>query len=189
MQIVLMRHGMPSLDLDAILKQKVSPKKLAQIIADYEVAELAPDTQPDKDAQNIASKCQSVFSSDLSRATQSLQRLGLQDKATVDPVFAESTMPHLKWGWPRMSLFKWFVIFRILWLARFGKNGENITAATERAQICSDKIRAKAAMHGPVLVVGHGIMNRLIARDLEARGWVKNEANGNGYWSFMVFSK
>ncbi|PMY61681.1 phosphoglycerate mutase [Pseudomonas sp. FW305-25] len=36
--------------------------------------------------------------------------------------------------------------------------------------------------------LGHGFMNRLIARQLEAQGWVRQTPNGGSrYWSATVY--
>jgi broad specificity phosphatase PhoE len=39
-----------------------------------------------------------------------------------------------------------------------------------------------AAAEGPVLLVGHGIMNRLIARELRHAGWTSANRQRSGYW-------
>jgi hypothetical protein len=38
-----------------------------------------------------------------------------------------------------------------------------------------------------VLLLGHGFMNRMIARQLEADGWTRQTGNGSQYWSATVY--
>jgi hypothetical protein len=38
------------------------------------------------------------------------------------------------------------------------------------------------AADGPVLLVGHDIMNRLIARELRAAGWSATSRHRSGHW-------
>ncbi|HJE68756.1 hypothetical protein [Pseudomonas oryzihabitans] len=40
-----------------------------------------------------------------------------------------------------------------------------------------------------VLLLGHGVMNRLIARQLQRQGWVEVSKSGSGYWGFAVYEK
>lgn len=42
-------------------------------------------------------------------------------------------------------------------------------------------------MDGPVLLVGHGIMNRLIGKELQALGWTARTRQGSRYWSMGVY--
>nr|WP_244309277.1 hypothetical protein [Pseudomonas duriflava] len=42
---------------------------------------------------------------------------------------------------------------------------------------------------GTVLLLGHGIMNRLIAKQLKRRGWEQNVKQGSDYWSYAIFEK
>ena len=42
--------------------------------------------------------------------------------------------------------------------------------------------------NGPVLLMGHGVMNRLIAKELVSMGWKEYRRLGNGYWSAGIYS-
>ncbi|MGL5453854.1 MAG: phosphoglycerate mutase [Citrobacter telavivensis] len=42
--------------------------------------------------------------------------------------------------------------------------------------------------NGPVLLMGHGVMNRLIAKELVSMGWKEYRRQGNGYWNAVIYS-
>ena len=53
------------------------------------------------------------------------------------------------------------------------------STAAQRLQTLADE--------GPVLLLGHGIMNRMIAKHLEAAGWVRQQRSGSRYWSATAY--
>ncbi|MBU0654534.1 MAG: histidine phosphatase family protein [Gammaproteobacteria bacterium] len=65
-----------------------------------------------------------------------------------------------------MSLSVWVVVLRIAWFAGYAQNGESFPSARQRAQVATQHLTQLAAEHGSVLLVGHGIMNRLLGRAL-----------------------
>ena len=189
MQIILMRHGKPDLYLEVLKRRKVSPTEVGEIVRDYEGSALSPDTTPPEDSRAMALECGAAISSDLLRATQSIKRLGVQDSASVDPEFTESAMPYLRWQWPKLAFYTYCIIFRVFWFAGFSSNGEAYRTAKIRSARCAAKLEHCAADKGSVLFLGHGIMNRLISRDLKRLGWSVKRKGGDDYWSYSVFHK
>ncbi|WP_199770383.1 hypothetical protein [Aeromonas sp. ASNIH3] len=55
-----------------------------------------------------------------------------------------------------------------------------------RASTAAQRLQSLAS-EGPVLPLGHGFMNRMIARQLEADGWTRQTGNGSQYWSATVY--
>jgi broad specificity phosphatase PhoE len=43
------------------------------------------------------------------------------------------------------------------------------------------------AVESPVLLIGHGIMNRLIARELRSMGWKAASVQRSGHWRAVSF--
>lgn len=113
MKIVLMRHGRPEMDLEAMLKQKVSASDVGHIVKDYEKSGLSKDSAPSVSAVQEIKAAGIVISSDLPRAVQSVERLGGQDKLLIDKVFRESRLPYVRATWPRLSLYSYLLFFRL----------------------------------------------------------------------------
>jgi hypothetical protein len=55
-----------------------------------------------------------------------------------------------------------------------------------RASTAARRLQSLAS-EGPVLLLGHGFMNRMIAKQLVADGWVRQKRNGSQYWSVTVY--
>lgn len=82
----------------------------------------------------------------------------------------------------RLPAAVWVALFRLLWLCGFSRNADSIQKTGIRAKAAAQKLMTLAEK-GPVLLVGHGIMNRLIARELIAAGWLAPASHTNNYWS------
>ncbi len=187
MKIVIMRHGQPEIDLDLVKKQKMTPRYLGEIVTQYELTGLNCSQTPPTDSKVIAEGCNVSLSSNLPRAIASVQLLGLSEKNLTDECFSESRLPYLNWNKPSLSFFTWAILFRIAWLFGFSKNGESIRLARKRAKIGAAKLHDLAHSHNSVLLLGHGIMNRLLVKELKSQGWAEKKNTGEKYWSYIVF--
>lgn len=68
------------------------------------------------------------------------------------------------------------------------KETESLSSAKKLARRAADILINHAKEHdGPVLLIGHGIMNQLIAKELTSLGWKEHTRAGKGYWSAGVF--
>lgn len=189
MKIILMRHGRPELDLDRLRRKKMAPIMVGQVVKDYEHSGLSDESKPPSDAINISGACDRAYCSDLPRAVESIARLELDEIVFINELFRESSLPYLKWGKPKLTFFTWCIIFRIMWLFGFAKNGEAIADAKERGRQCVDKLCQDAASNDMVLFLGHGIMNRLISSELKKQGWIKLSGSTEQYWSYVIWQK
>ncbi|MEO7580899.1 MAG: hypothetical protein ABIT83_25120, partial [Massilia sp.] len=91
-------------------------------------------------------------------------------------------------AFPRLPATLHTACLRLLWAAGFSAGIESLVHARVRARGAAQALAALAA-DGPVLLLGHGIMNRLIARELTTLGWMASERQGKGYWqTARIFS-
>ncbi|MCL7708677.1 histidine phosphatase family protein, partial [Enterobacter kobei] len=71
----------------------------------------------------------------------------------------------------------------MLWLCGLSGNAETLHAAKARAATAAENLATLASnKEGPVLLMGHGIMNRLIARRLLRQGWCEIRKSEEDYW-------
>ncbi|MDP2573465.1 hypothetical protein Q8W40_14830 [Vibrio penaeicida] len=187
MKIVLMRHGQPELDLHSLKSQRFSSHDLGSLVLEYESSDLNFSTLPSEQAIKAAQGCNIAVSSQLPRAVSSVRMLGVEEVHHVQKCFRESDLPYLNWQTPKLNFLCWAVIFRLCWLFGFAKNGEPIHEAKERARLEANYLSALANQHESVFLLGHGIMNRLIAKQLKSQGWKQTESTGESYWSYSVF--
>ncbi|PSS58699.1 histidine phosphatase family protein [Pseudomonas sp. BBP2017] len=179
-EIILMRHGQP----DLIMTGNVSALDMKRWIEHYDLSEIKSHPAP-KVSVALAASAKVIVSSTAPRALTSVRALGLQP-VVVDEVFCEAQLPHGRWTLPRLSPFTWAFILRILWFCGFSGKVESACEARMRASTAAQRLQSLAD-EGPVLLLGHGIMNRMIANQLEAAGWMRQQRNGNSYWSATAY--
>ncbi|MBV6288372.1 histidine phosphatase family protein [Pseudomonas aegrilactucae] len=179
-EIILMRHGQP----DLVMAGKLSALDMKRWIEQYDLSEIIDQPAPEVSVA-LAATARVIVSSTAPRALTSVRALGLQP-VLVDAMFCEAQLPHGRWTLPRLSPFTWAFILRVLWLCGFSGKVESARTAKMRANAAAQRLQSLAD-EGPVLLLGHGIMNRMIAKQLEAAGWVRQQGNGSRYWSATAY--
>lgn len=185
MRIVLLRHGKPDLPPFG----KLTASEMHGWIASYDAAGIVPGAAPMARAAEIAATCNAIVASDLPRAVSSAKALSVSRLVTIDPVFRESGLPHAEWKGLRLPPKVWRALFRMLWFGGYASHAESIASSRLRAKDAADKLRKLAAEHESVLLVGHGMMNGFIARELLSSGWCGPRNPGSNHWQFGIFQK
>ncbi len=183
MRILLVRHGPPTFDN----KRLIEPDGLKSALTEY--AESVVDELPGQEIPVLkaATNSQIVVSSELARARSSAMLLGFED-VTTSPLLNESVLPHpnhLPW---RLSWRLILPLCRIAWLLGYRKNAPGIIKDKEQAREASEWLIDLARSHDDVVVFGHGIMHRLVARNLKVNGWKTETNSGSGYWAYRVMT-
>ncbi|MGZ4956317.1 MAG: histidine phosphatase family protein [Methylobacter sp.] len=180
MKIILMRHGKPVLTPT----DRITPAEMERWIEHYNLSEVEADSAPIAGLQWLDSTT-CIVSSTAPRALSSAQALS-HTASVVDAVFCEAQLPFALWRFPRLSPFVWAAFFRLFWFFGYSRGSESVQATKTRAKTAVRKLIALAEQ-GPVLLVGHGIMNRLIAKELIALGWAGPSKHRSKYWSAGVY--
>jgi broad specificity phosphatase PhoE len=180
-RIILLRHGKTLVTLSG----KVNASDLADLAHKYTAAGIV-DVPPTK-VLNAVRDASFVLCSDLPRSLQSAQALRFAEVHGIEPDLRETVIPHFSKGSIKLSVSVWLIILRVLWLAGFSQNGESYTSAKRRARKATAMLTVLAERHGTVLLVGHSVMNYLIARELRARGWRGPAKPGKRFWDYGVY--
>lgn len=181
MQITLMRHGKPTL----ARSNWVSPAGMAQWIENYDRSEVQAQHIP-AESKACAKAAKVIVSSTAHRALTSVRALGAV-ASLVSVAFNEAQLPFALVAFPRLPPSVWLVLFRMLWFLRYSRGAESVQSARQRAKAAAIEL-ASLARRGPVLLVGHGIMNRLIASELIASGWLASSEHRSEYWSTSTYA-
>jgi broad specificity phosphatase PhoE len=189
MKIVLMRHGEPKIDLSDILKKRCSANELKTIFDDYIDSGLNTQKTPPLEALRVAKNCNAVVCSDLLRSIESATALGVLNIDFVDSIFREPDVPITNWRYPKLTVFTWGNFFRALWYLGYSKRAEPITSVKQRAETAAIKLQQMANEHGSVVLIGHVIINRFVAKKLRYNGWSgpKNPGYGYNYLEYGVY--
>jgi len=183
MKIILMRHGKPALEN----YRAVAARDMVDWIADYDPADIGTDAAPPA-AIAAARDIGLAATSTAPRALTSLAALG-KAQAIEDTTFREAALPVVSVPLLSLSPFTWVFVFRLLWLCGVAKDSESYAQAKQRSRQAADKLAALAGGPDSILLLGHGFMNRLIARQLLRQGWLEVSKTGSGYWGFAVYEK
>ncbi|MGD8165537.1 histidine phosphatase family protein [Pantoea sp. FN0307] len=181
MPIILMRHGKPG----GLSPQHLSAKAMAQWIASYDSA-LISDMPPQR-CIDLAAQAEIIVASPLPRALGSLEKLGLRATYT-DAIFREVALPVLPLATPALPPTLWLSLLRLLWLCGYSGSVESFRHARQRARLAASQL-ISLSEQGTVLLVGHGIMNKLIARELRRQGWLAEKHASSRYWSSAVYHR
>ena len=86
-----------------------------------------------------------------------------------------------------MPVTVWLVLYRLIWLFGYSQNGESYAAANNRADAAASKLMTLAEEHDKVVLIGHGLMNRIIAKRLCINNWTGPTSPGKKYWEFGIY--
>ncbi|WP_407293560.1 fructose-2,6-bisphosphatase [Stutzerimonas zhaodongensis] len=166
MQIILVRHGRP----DHGAASWSTPAGMKDWVERYNAASVVASERPES-LRRLAGSSGAVVCSSLMRCVESRGHLNCACEHAPDPLFAEAHLPYPDWAYPLMPSRIWRVTFRTAWFFGFANHTEPVSESRQRASAAADKLVDLAQTHGSVLLMGHKIMNALIATQLRKRGW------------------
>ena len=182
MEIILLRHGEPELEFKGYIyaqKFKILVKKYIQTgIKD----------SPPKKLKNVFSSYY-VVCSELKRSQQSAEKLEFIKINFSSNLFDETGIPHYDNSFIKLPVGFWLIYYRLIWLLGFNKNGESFSLAKKRATKAAEKLIILAHENDKIIVVGHGLMNRLIAKELRRKDWKGPSSPSKKYWQYGQYNK
>jgi broad specificity phosphatase PhoE len=165
--ITLIRHGPPAVSL----RQRMPGHQFRQFVESYDAAQIAEQAFPPRVAVRAMAQADCVFVSYRPRAIHTAELLGPRVPPLIDPQFREIEFPA---DFPchfRFSALIWSAIALALWRLGYSKRCETFARAKQRAQIAVDLLETKSHGADSIVLVAHGGINRLIAKELRRRGW------------------
>ncbi len=183
MKIILVRHGPPKFDNTKYIESA----GLQEALAEYAESVVTEEPRHEIPALRAGSESQIAVCSELVRSRSSAALLGFGG-VTASPLLNESLLPYPDVLPFRMPWRIVLVFFRIAWLLGYKQNARGIRKDRHQARQAGGWLIDLAQTHGEVVVFGHGIMNRLIVKQLTNDGWNNEITFGRGYWSYCVVS-
>ncbi len=184
MRITLLRHGNPELSV----WDKIHALEIPEWIAAYNSAGVE---------QSISQSCQEMVNefahkfivcSHLNRSIHSAKIIGYPSPDLLDSIFGEAELPIIPIPVIKLTPHVWSMIFRIFWFVGVSKKVESLSSFKSRVVMATEKLVYQAAIHDSVLLIGHGIINRFLAKELVLKGWTGKEAsNDNKYWGYRYW--
>ena len=176
MEINLLRHGRPAIDTS----ERIVPAEFHAWMARYDEAGVSD--RPPPYAISASGQCQYIVCSDLLRSTHSAELLGVAVDL-ADAIFREAGLLSFRWAGPKLHAGKLSLLARMAWVCGYSLHCETSGVARSRAGKCAERLIELALSHQQVLLIGHGMMNRLIGEALRKRKWRSVRADKvNRYW-------
>jgi len=130
-----------------------------------------------------------VFASDRPRALHTAELLGAPQPPIIDPRFREIEFPvdfplHL-----RLPALVWTALALLVWRLGYSPRCESSAAAKRRARTVAGLLVQEAYRHtGPIVLVAHGGINRLIAKELRRSGWHGPRLPHSRHWGCTTYN-
>ena len=178
MKICLIRHGKPI----AAINPKLSASGFATWVRHYNQSNIASYSLPPPEfKQSFTSSF--IVTSDLPRAIDSAYVCLNKQPDLILKEVREMEIPRYKLPFT-LHAYTWLIFNRILWFLGFSGRVESFKCAKTRARNIARELHQLAIKHNNVVVFGHGLMNRYIAKELHKLGG-DHKRKGKGYWSMI----
>lgn len=179
-RIVLARHGRPLVNT----RTPIPGHALTAWLEAERDAPLDPTSRPSAELERIASDAQLMIVSPLRRSRDSAQLLRPAAAPTVEADIREAPLPSAFRSSLRLPPAVWAVVARSAWLGGWCAGVESLAAVRRRAAQMAQRLHALATEHSDLLVMGHGLMNVLIAAALRECGWRGPRLPSRAHWQF-----
>ncbi|WP_312457095.1 histidine phosphatase family protein [Pseudescherichia sp.] len=180
MEITLVRHGKPNIKKSG----SMNAAGMREWVSAYDASRISGSPASAANAACLNSKL--IVSSPLPRAISSLETLGVKPDLILNEL-SEAPLPIFNVPAIKLSPSLWLVLFRLLWLAGASSSSESCSDAKQRAKQVAERLAALAHEHDRVLSMGHGMMNKLISKELERAGWKKVTDGKSNYWGTVRY--
>jgi len=182
--IVLSRHGKPDWDY----RTPIPGRAFAEWRRGEDDAPLDPVSRPGSALEQMVRTASCVITSPLRRSLESARLLAPASVPFTDALFREADLPCGFRSAARLRPDVWAVLARSAWFCGWSDGMESFAAARKRASQAAQLLLTRAAAHDAIAVVGHGMMNVFIARELRAQGWRGPRIPSRRHWSFGVYA-
>lgn len=186
MEISLIRHGKSKLTEN----DTITCLEFKQWVEKYDNHGVFEEsTYPSETVEKVVN-AKIVVTSNLERSIKSARLLNPEVKIISDPLFRETGLPTCSKKLLNIKLRPsiWAVILRLLWLCGYSNECESITNAKFRAKKASQQLIDYANEYKLIVLVGHGFFNRLIAKELQKKGWKGKRKTGAKHWNCTTYS-
>ena len=178
MEIILLRHGPPDFKAE-LVKRKKRIKASLDTYANSRVSSVPPDHVVES-----VSDVNACVTSTLPRALDSAELLGFENCIAMEQ-FKEAGLPHPEYLPVSMPWNLFLLIYRVGWYFGYSRNCAGRKKDLARVREGGVYLSKLASESGRVLLVGHGVINWMLCKELRGLGWSVSRKSGNGYWSYV----
>jgi broad specificity phosphatase PhoE len=184
-KIILARHGRPAWDF----RTPIPGHALAEWLRGEADAPLDESSRPSQELERLSRTAKCLVASPLRRSRDSAHVLVPSTAPLIDPCFREAELPSAIRSSVRLRPGIWAWLARVAWFCGWSAGVESFRAARERASKAASVLTGHAEASGAVVLVGHGLMNILIAQRLRTAGWRGSRYPSPRHWTFGVYER
>ncbi len=181
-KIILLRHG----EVDINDYKNISANQFGKWIIEYNNSDIKSEFSSKNEIKNLLNETDILICSNLKRSIKSIEIFNKIPFETND-IFNEAQLPFSNWNLLKLNPKIWLIFFRILWLLGYSQNCESFKKTKQRAEKATKKLIELSNQNKTVILVGHGIMNRLIQKELILQKWNEIKKVKNNNWDYGVF--
>jgi broad specificity phosphatase PhoE len=182
-RIILARHGRPAWDYST----RIPGHGLAMWLRGEREAPLDPGSRPDPVLEELARNAAFVIASPLRRSIDSARLLSPSRDLTIEDDVQEAALPSAFGSDVHLPPNFWAAIARTRWFFGWCPGVESVAAARQRAARAARTLE-DLAPHGDIVVIGHGLMNALIAAQLGGLGRGGPAFPWRRHWAFGTYT-
>lgn len=181
-KIILIRHG----KVDIKDYNNISANQFEKWIFEYNNSDIKSDFSSNDEIKNLLNETDILICSNLKRSIQSIEIFYKIPFETND-IFNEAELPYSNWNLLKLNPKVWLIFFRILWFFGYSQNCESYKKTKQRAKKATERLIELSKQNETVILVGHGIMNKLIQKELILQQWNETKKIQSNNWDYGVF--
>ena len=175
LEIVIYRHAEPLVSANEVISGRDFPLWVQR----YNESEIRVNAIP-RNEEEI------VYTSNLTRSIETGRIIGRS--IVEEPLLREAEIPMIRFPPIRLKAKYWLIMARFFWFSGLHTGCESFFDMKSRIKRIVDMFEARLQEKNRVVVVGHGLINRLIKEELTDRGWsLVHFKAGYDFLSKMIF--
>ncbi len=183
-KIVLLRHG----EVDIKDYKRVSAKEFGEWILRYDSADIISKFPSKAKIESLFNSSDILVCSSLKRSLCSVKIFN-KTPSEVNSLFNEAQVPYNNWSLLKLNPKVWLLFFRVLWFLGYCKYSESYKESKHRAKRAAKRLVELSKEDKTVVLIGHGIMNRLIQKELILSNWKESKKSKSSNWDYGVFKR
>jgi len=164
-KIILFRHA----KVDIRCTKWLTSRELSDCLIKYDNANVIFRDVDKINIQNIFYASDIVISSELKRSILSAKYFS-DNIYLIDKNFNEVELPVLHLPF-KLNFTTWVVFLRLLWFLGYSKECESYKDAKVRAKKAAKILINLSEKYNNIILVGHGVFNRLLLKELILKEW------------------
>jgi broad specificity phosphatase PhoE len=188
LRIILVRHGKPQID-DL---EKITGSQYADWLQRYDEASLDRYFPPPEALLRMVDSANYIMTSSLKRSVESAKAIAPKAQHHVFLPVREARLPVFKSLDFVLPARMWINLTGCAWFFGWSAQVESLQQVSQRANLVTEELIKIAKRQGSVLLVGHGIINLLIAKNLRFLCWQGPLFPNREYWGaskYLMTSK